>query len=312
MNTPKVSYLMSVYNESQEVLKDAVDSVIQQHYDNIELVLVLDNPERSDLKANLEYYEHKYSFIQVIKNESNIGLAQSLNKGLAVATGAYIFRADADDICLPERTQKQIDYLEAHPKIAILGSSVDMIDEKNRFIKKKQAPPKSDNPIPTLQYKTLAYHPTWAVRHDVFEALDGYRNLPCSQDYDLLFRAAEEGYIIDNLSDTTVRYRMSTGRTSASKSFEQHLISKIIRKNSKKRLNSGKDFFDSNQAWNLFLNPNTKNKTNYNIFQARMIILADSYRKKKLLRLFANTLKVYINHPFLAYDITHRYLKSKK
>lgn len=311
MNTPKASYLMAAYNESQEVLQDAVDSVIEQKYDNLEVIIVLDNPKRKDLSSILRQYAQEHPFIHVIENRNNIGLAESLNKGLSKATGEYILRADADDICLPERTQKQVDYLESNPEISIVGSSVDIVDEKNQFLRKKETPPRSANPFKTLQYKTLAYHPTWAVRRNVFDALDGYRDLPCSQDYDFLFRAAEQGYIIDNIAHSTIRHRMSASRTSESKSYEQHLISKIIRKSSRKRVSSGLDIIDSEQAWTCFSNPNLEKKKNYNLFRGRIINIAVNFRKKNVLKLVFNVLIASVNHPLLTFDLSYRYIKSK-
>ena len=111
---PKISVLMSVYNEPVDWMRQAIESILNQTYKDFEFIIVNDNPEREENQLFLNEYRDKDSRIIILCNEHNIGLTKSLNKGLAVANGEYIARMDADDIALPERLEKQLVFMEQH------------------------------------------------------------------------------------------------------------------------------------------------------------------------------------------------------
>src|SRR5690606_6954943 len=105
----KVSFLMSVYSEPLDWVKNAIHSVLDQTYENIELIVVLDKPERLDLISMIESIAILDSRIIFLKNSKNIGLAKSLNVAFEQSVGVFIARLDADDLCLERRISKQIE-----------------------------------------------------------------------------------------------------------------------------------------------------------------------------------------------------------
>ncbi len=122
---PFVSVLMSVYN-AEKYLKDAIQSVLTQTYENFEFIIVDDGSEDNSLSIINQIKDER---IRLIVNEKNKGLIYSLNKGLEAAVGKYVIRMDADDICDRERFGTQISYMENHPEIGISGTAYQSFGE---------------------------------------------------------------------------------------------------------------------------------------------------------------------------------------
>jgi glycosyltransferase involved in cell wall biosynthesis len=106
---------MPVYNGSKH-LSDAVDSILTQTYTNFEFLIIDDASTDNSFEILKSYKDDR---IRLIKNEKNIGLSASLNKGLNLALGKYIARMDQDDISLPNRLEKQIEYFKEHNDICV-------------------------------------------------------------------------------------------------------------------------------------------------------------------------------------------------
>ena len=117
---PLVTVLMAVYN-GEKYLREAIESILDQTYTNFEFLIINDGSSDRTEEIILSYNDKR---IRYIKNEQNLKLIASLNKGLDLAKGEFIARMDADDISLPERLEKQINFLEKHPEIGLLGSWV--------------------------------------------------------------------------------------------------------------------------------------------------------------------------------------------
>lgn len=128
-NTELVSVLMTVYNTDPCMLKAAVDSILNQSYKEIELVIIDDASEDEE---TIDSLNHQISNrIRVYRNEKNIGLTKSLNVGLRLCRGRYIARLDADDISMPDRIIRQYRYLK-RKHIALLGSGCFLIPSGRR------------------------------------------------------------------------------------------------------------------------------------------------------------------------------------
>ena len=108
---PKISVLMSVYNEPVDWMRQAIESILNQTYKDFEFIIVNDNPEREENQLVLNEYRDKDSRISVLCNDQNIGLTKSLNKGLENANCEFVARMDADDIAFPDRLKLQLQYL---------------------------------------------------------------------------------------------------------------------------------------------------------------------------------------------------------
>ena len=113
MDQKLISVIMSVYN-GEKYLVQAIDSILNQTYQNFEFIII-DDCSTDNSSHILQEYAQKDSRIKIIKKEKNIGIKgfiKNLNLGISLAKGKYIARMDADDISLPERFQKQVDFLE--------------------------------------------------------------------------------------------------------------------------------------------------------------------------------------------------------
>lgn len=130
---PAVSVIMGVYKEPIKWLHQSVESVLCQTFTDFEFIIIIDNPNYVDGISVLENYATRDKRIVLIKNDTNIGLTKSLNKGLRIAKGKYIARMDADDISLPKRFQMQFDYMEEHPEIIVLGTNIMYIGNRVPF-----------------------------------------------------------------------------------------------------------------------------------------------------------------------------------
>ena len=117
---PLVSVLIPCYN-CEKYVEEAVMSIIEQSYSNLE-ILVIDDGSTDNTGSILQELAQKDSRIRYIKNETNLKLIRTLNKGIDLCRGKYIARMDADDISLPTRIVKQVNFLEKHPDIGIVGT----------------------------------------------------------------------------------------------------------------------------------------------------------------------------------------------
>ena len=122
---PKISVIMPAYN-AEKYIKEAIDSILSQTFQDFELIVLNDCSKDSTEQIILSYTDDRVVYL---KNEVNMGVAATLNRGLAVAGGEYIARMDADDISHPERFRKQARYLDAHPEVAVLGSNLECFND---------------------------------------------------------------------------------------------------------------------------------------------------------------------------------------
>ncbi len=129
---PRVSVLMSVYN-GERFLRDSVESILGQTFTDFEF-LILDDGSTDSTCEILEEYANKDARIVLVRNDRNLGLTRSLNKGLRLVRGEYLARQDADDISLPKRLEMQVKFLDAHPEVGVVGSALEIIDENGNTI----------------------------------------------------------------------------------------------------------------------------------------------------------------------------------
>src|SRR5690606_13966390 len=127
------SVIMSTYNERLDWIVSSVESILNQTYKNIEFIIIVDHPDRIELREILIGYEKQDSRIKLVFNEVNQGLVRSLNLALTYCTGRYIARMDADDISLLHRLEHQKTYLELY-KLDFVFSGVQVIDEENSML----------------------------------------------------------------------------------------------------------------------------------------------------------------------------------
>jgi len=125
--TPVVSVVMPTYN-GEKFLRPAIESILNQTFRDFELI-VIDDGSFDSTPRILAEFKDKDARLIVLTDERNLGIAGATNRGLAAACGKYFALQDHDDISLPHRLQIQVDFLNAHPDIAVIGSAATLIND---------------------------------------------------------------------------------------------------------------------------------------------------------------------------------------
>lgn len=203
---PRVSVLMGVYN-GERFLDSAIASIVGQSYRNWELIVVDDASTDSSLAVATSWRERD-ARVRVLEHATNRGLAVSLNEAFAVARGELIARMDADDVSLPQRLQKQVRFLDAHPDVAVLGTGAEFVDARGRPLGSGHLFEEHDDIAANIYRTTPLLHPSVMMRRTFLESLGGYdARLRRAQDADLWLRGYRR-FRYHNLREPLVRCRI--------------------------------------------------------------------------------------------------------
>ena len=200
MMNDKISVIMACYN-CEKTLEKAIDSILAQTYTNWVMICCDDGSSDNTLKI-LHKYKNQYpgKFV-VIQNDKNRQLPYSLNHCLKYVETEFVARMDADDWSMPERFEKQLDYLKKHPEIDLVGTGVTVFDGEKKIASIIK------NPIPTKEsmLKQNAFsHATIMTHKRVYDELGGYSLDPTVirvEDVDLWCRFLAKGFKGYNLAD---------------------------------------------------------------------------------------------------------------
>ncbi|WP_348266553.1 glycosyltransferase [Edaphobacter sp. DSM 109919] len=225
MNSPTVSVVMSVFNGGS-FLSQAVESILHQSFEDFEFIIV-DDGSTDASASTLDGFQSRDARIHVV-HQKNTGLVHALNRGCALARGKYIARMDADDIALPDRLASQVEFLESHPTVVLLGGAVDFIDARGNKLHTARYPAADTAIKRALLDSSVFWHPTVLMSRRAFVCLGGYRNVPDAEDYDLWLRMAEIGELA-NLSQVLLRYRVHAQQVSVLRCRTQALGSLAAR-----------------------------------------------------------------------------------
>jgi glycosyltransferase involved in cell wall biosynthesis len=202
---PTVSVLMPVYN-AEPYLAEALESILGQTFADFEFLIINDgSTDRSG--AILNEYAARDERIR-LTSRPNTGYTVALNELLALASGELVARMDADDVALPERLARLVDYLRAHGNVVCVGTAVHFIDAAGRFL--RDGHPGMDHE--TIQLRALAgdcplNHPSTMMRRAVVHAVGGYHpEFEPAEDLDLWLRLGEVGQLT-SLPEVLMKYR---------------------------------------------------------------------------------------------------------
>jgi glycosyltransferase involved in cell wall biosynthesis len=215
---PAVSVLMPVYN-GERYLATAIESILNQTFADFEFIIV-DDGSTDGTAAILADYQQRDERIQVYRQE-NQGIVASLNRGLELAQGKYIARMDSDDVSLPERLAKQVDFLEAHPDIGVLGTWVKIMDSSGSTSDTWQFPAQHGVLGWCLCFTCPIMHPTVMMRRQIVEQAGGYSSdMVHAEDYDL-WRRLSGVTRLSNLPDVLLQLRLHEANVSRVYTSEQ-------------------------------------------------------------------------------------------
>lgn len=235
----KVSVILPVYN-GEAFLKEAIDSILHQTFKDFELIIINDGSTDSSEQIIKSYSDNR---IVYIKNEKNEGLIFTLNKAIYAANGKYIARMDADDVALPVRFEKQVEYLDANPEFVMLATCVILIDANgNRLSDWKED-------ITHLTYREIKdylpvnnclAHPSIMGLAHVFKKYKYRFNQKYSEDYDLWLRVTADKLKIEKLGEQYLQHRiLPTSATRFKKVNVYYRIAKVKMRFFKQQLSKG-------------------------------------------------------------------------
>jgi len=236
---PEISIILPVKNQ-QDFIEKAIDSVYSQTFDDFELI-VIDDGSSDGTCYILDKLKNKYGF-KLISFPKNMGIVKALNEGLAVATGKFIARMDGDDIMLPQRLEKQIEFAKQNLDIDLIGTKVEIfkeakkqhiyrgcklksldmdlssalkqIEEETKLSEGVKIYQKWNNSLLThedmlknLYIDCPIVHPTFFAKKEFFEKLNGYAETEYAEDYDLVFRAVYSGFKLGKVNEILLKWR---------------------------------------------------------------------------------------------------------
>ena len=222
-----ISVLMCVYNTPTEYLKEAVDSILNQSYESLEFIIVNDCSSDDNVLEYLRHVSRSDSRICIVDNSENLGLTKSLNVGLEHCHGKYIARMDSDDISMPNRLQIQLEYMESHPEIALVGSDIvcfgDGIEETDTSLAEDPCSDPETYRINSLLQHSGPPHPTFMFRSEFLKD-NGIRyreDILKAQDYGIMADILKHGGNISKIRKPLLRYRIHENQITAGSEAEQ-------------------------------------------------------------------------------------------
>jgi glycosyltransferase involved in cell wall biosynthesis len=215
---PRVSVVTSVYN-GEKHLREGVDSILHQSFRDFEFIIVDDGSTDRTWKILTSYDDPR---IILLRNEQNLGLTRSLNKALPRSTGEYIARMDADDVSLPDRLDKQVEFLDANEDVGLVSCSFVEIDDEGRHISIQRLPTRNCDLQQRLLTSNCFCHGAAMFRRECLSSVGAYRaEFEFAQDYDLWLRISES-YKVANLEQPLYQWRAGGGAVSLTRRATQY------------------------------------------------------------------------------------------
>ncbi|MEJ8801774.1 glycosyltransferase family 2 protein [Pontibacter sp. H249] len=219
---PLVTVLMPAYN-AEEYISDSISSILNQSFSNFDLMIINDASTDNTEKIILSFTDKR---IKYYKNEKNLRLVSTLNKGLDLISTPYVARMDADDLSHPKRLEKLFEHLTKNPAVDFLSSSLELFGSEKGIW---SLPLSDDKCKATLLFRSCLNHAASIYKKSFLDRNNlRYReNHIYMEDYDLWYRAFRQGAVFKNIDDVLYSYRR-----------EEHNVSILNRNTSEQRLKS--------------------------------------------------------------------------
>ena len=207
MTKPTISVVLPVYN-SQKYIATSIQSVLDQTFKDFELIIINDGSTDNSENIILTFTDER---IVYLKNKINQGLINSLNQGIKIAQGNYVARMDADDICIKDRFEKQIQFLEDNKTVAVVASTVlFLVDEQvnigNWNIDKKTILPSTIRN--KMIFENCIAHPSVIIKTSIIKEVLYNQSQKNVEDYYLWLRLLNRGMTIAKIAEPLLLYRI--------------------------------------------------------------------------------------------------------
>ena len=207
----KFSVCTSIYkNDKPEFVRGALDSMlVNQSIKPSEIVLVQDGPVPEGTTELLSEYQEKYGeLLIIVKLEVNKGLGNALRLGVKNAKYDICARMDSDDICSPDRFEKQLAYLKAHPECDIVGGQItEFIDTPDNIVGRREVPLSNEEIYEFMKSRCALNHPTVMFKKESVLKAGNYQDWFWNEDYYMWIRMMEQGCVFANLPYVLVNMR---------------------------------------------------------------------------------------------------------
>jgi glycosyltransferase involved in cell wall biosynthesis len=220
---PKITVLMPVYN-GEKHLREAINSILNQTFSDFEFLIINDGSTDASVEIINSY---KDSRICLVHNEQNIKLIATLNKGLELARGEYIARFDCDDVSLPERLAKQVEFMDSHPEVGICGTWAETIGDVNGLV--WVYPTEPGRIKAQLLFNSCLPHSSVMLRKKVLRHYGlGYNSQYLHAEDWALWQKCSFLVPLSNVPEVLIKYRLSSASVSRQhRSAQQETISRI-------------------------------------------------------------------------------------
>jgi glycosyltransferase involved in cell wall biosynthesis len=258
---PILTVLLPVHGNAI-YLEESIESIENQQCDfKFELLIILDRPDDTTQDfLNTRNFKVPTRLIDSLE----AGLVSALNTGLRNISSIYTARIDADDFMNAGRLQKQVDFLNANPSVAVVGSQVTIMNENGSYLSKSRYPTKPSILRKELLRSCAIGHPSVSYRTDSVLNVGGYRKFyEFAEDYDLWLRILEK-YDLANLPEFLTNYRIHSNQISQVRRMQQIKASRASTASYYRRLNGQADLEDQYKIiedWNW--HENETNSSHY-------------------------------------------------
>ena len=203
MSKPKISVIMSEYNTPPDYLRASIESILNQTFKDIEIIIV-DDCGKNDLDSITEEYKDKR--IRVIKNNKNIGLVESLNKAITASKADILARMDTDDIADENRLEEQYNFMINHEEYSVVGTLANEFS-KNSTTGVLGKP--GEKTAKSLAYGDSIIHPSVMMRKKDIQSVGGYKNYKRAEDLSLWFELVMKGFRLFVIDRVLLNYRVN-------------------------------------------------------------------------------------------------------
>ncbi len=212
----KISVLMSVYkNDNADYLKLALESIYEKQTRKPDEIVIVFDGKLTDSLYNVldDFKKNKESIVFYYPQNTNKGLGEALRIGTEKCTGDYIFRMDSDDISDSKRFEKQIEYIETHPYIDVLGTDIAEFDlSPDESDMRLRVCPQTHNEIVKMGKKRNPMnHVTVAIKKTALKKCGGYETVLLLEDYYLWLKMIASDCVLENLNEPLVYVRVGNG-----------------------------------------------------------------------------------------------------
>jgi len=225
---PLVSVIMPVYN-ALPYLSQAIDSILDQTYQNFEFIII-DDASQDGSYGLLQKYATKNKKIRLFRNSKNLGISESAKRAISKTKGGFIARMDADDIALPYRIERQVEYLLKNKKTVAIGGQCILINEKGDFIGNKRFPTEFKDIYKLIFEFIPLQQPTLMIaKRRLPENFEYYKDgMNTAEEVELFFKLFLYGKV-ENLKDPVLMYRFHGKNTSMKNIRETFFLTLLTR-----------------------------------------------------------------------------------